>query len=158
MINYLLEILKKLYLYFIKEYILLISQFGLIILHLLSFEYTNFAKDSSPEKTLALALIICGSIIIITAIIKLGRNISPLPRPRKDSDLKTTGIYAYARHPIYFGLILISIANPIFNYSIYKIILTILLMINLTLKIKLEEKYLLEKFPYYSNYKKKVKL
>ena len=63
MINYFLEILKKFYLYFIKEYILLISQFGLIILHLLSFEYTNFAKDSSPEKTLALALIICGSLI-----------------------------------------------------------------------------------------------
>ena len=158
MINYFLEIYKKFYLSFFKDYILFIAQFGLIILHLFSFEYTNFAKNSSAEKSFAFAFIICGSIIIIIAMIKLGRNISPLPRPRENSNLNTTGIYGYIRHPMYFGLILISVGNSIFNYSIYKIILTILLMITLTLKIKLEEKYLLDKFPNYSNYKKKVKL
>ena len=43
--------------------------------------------------------------IFIVSRITLGRSFTPLPRPRDRSMLRTTGIYARARHPVYGGLL-----------------------------------------------------
>jgi protein-S-isoprenylcysteine O-methyltransferase Ste14 len=46
-----------------------------------------------------------GAAMFIVSRITLGRSFTVLPRPRDRSTLRSTGIYARARHPVYGGLL-----------------------------------------------------
>ena len=81
-----------------------------------------------------------GCIILLISIKDLGRNLSPFPRPINNSDLVTTGIYRFTRHPMYYSLIFISIGVFIIKLSIYYLFLTISLALIIKFKIALEEK------------------
>jgi hypothetical protein len=48
-----------------------------------------------------------GAGILIVSRITLGRSFTAMPRPRDRSTLRTTGIYAGARHPFYGGLLIL---------------------------------------------------
>ena len=61
-----------------------------------------------------LALIVLGLVVAVFAAWNLGRSLTPLPYPKKDAELVTTGLFGYVRHPIYFGVILLA-----FGWSIY---------------------------------------
>ena len=87
----------------------------------------------------------------------LGRNLSPLPRPINNSNLVTTGIYRFTRHPMYYSLIFISFGFFITKLSIYYLCLSITLALIIKLKIVLEEQYLNNKFKNYLLYKNEVK-
>jgi len=83
---------------------------------------------------------------LLFAIKDLGRNLSPFPRPIKNSNLVTTGIYRFTRHPMYYSLIFISIGFFIIKLSIYYLFLKISLALIIKFKIALEEKYLIKVF------------
>ena len=144
--------------FFSKDLILVIVQFGLIILHFISIDYSIINKDLTGTKFLGLGVVSFGLILISISLITLGRNLSPFPIPREKGNLITNGIYSRIRHPMYFGLISISTGNCFINSSFMKVILTLLLMIVISIKIKIEEQYLLLRFANYSMYKTKVKL
>ena len=95
---------------------------------------------------------------MLVSIKDLGRNLSPFPRPINNSNLVTTGIYRFMRHPMYYSLIFISIGFFIIKLSIYHLFLTISLALIIKFKIALEEKYLMNKFKNYLLYKNEVKL
>ena len=95
---------------------------------------------------------------MLVAIKDLGRNLSPFPRPKKNSNLVNTGIYRFTRHPMYYSLIFNSIGVFIIKLSIYYLFLTISLALIIKFKIALEEKYLMNKFKNYLLYKNEVKV
>ena len=103
-------------------------------------------------------IVLIAFIILLVAIKDLGRNLSPFPRPINNSNLVTTGIYRFMRHPMYYSLILISIAVFIIKLSIFHLFLTISLALIIKFKIALEEKYLMNKFKNYLLYKNEVKV
>ena len=39
-------------------------------------------------------------VLRLYALLSLGRNLSPLPKPRKNHSLVTSGMYSYVRHPM----------------------------------------------------------
>ena len=94
---------------------------------------------------------------MLVAIKDLGRNLSPFPRPIKNSNLVTTGIYRFTRHPMYYALIFISFGVFITKLSIYYLFLSISLGLIIKFKIALEEEYLNNKFKNYLLYKNEVK-
>ena len=94
---------------------------------------------------------------MLFAIKDLGRNLSPFPRPINNSNLVTTGIYRFTRHPMYYSLIFISLGLFIINLSIYYLFLSISLSLIIKFKISLEEQYLNNKFKNYLLYKNEVK-
>ena len=94
---------------------------------------------------------------MLFAIKDLGRNLSPFPRPINNSNLVTTGIYRFTRHPMYYSLIFISLGLFITNLSIYYLFLSISLALIIKFKISLEEQYLNNKFKNYLLYKNEVK-
>ena len=94
---------------------------------------------------------------MLVAIKDLGRNLSPFPRPIKNSNLVKTGIYRFIRHPLYYSLIFISFGVFIIKLSIYYLFLSISLVLVIKLKIALEEQYLNNKFKNYLLYKNEVK-
>ena len=142
------------------EIILVSSQFFIISLHFFKWEFIpqkQIIQVSPFSYLLGSLIIIMAFLILLVAIKALGRNLSPFPRPIKNSNLITTGIYRFVRHPMYYSLIFISFGVFITKLSIYYLFLSISLVLIIKFKIALEEQYLNNKFKNYKLYKNEVK-
>ena len=142
------------------EIILVFLQFFIISLHFFQWEIIpqkQIILVSPLSYLVGVSIIIIAFIILLVAIKDLGRNLSPFPRPIKNSNLVTTGIYRFTRHPMYYSLIFISFGVFITKLSIYYLFLSISLGLIIKLKIALEEQYLNNKFKNYLLYKNEVK-
>ena len=94
------------------EIILVFLQFFIISLHFFQWEFIpqkQIIQLSPFFYLLGFLVIIIALIILLVAIKDLGRNLSPFPRPINNSNLVTSGIYRFTRHPMYYSLIFISI-------------------------------------------------
>ena len=150
----------KIFLKAAYEMILVFLQFFIISLHFFKWEFI-------PEKQIiqvtpfsyfvGFLIIIIAFIILLVAIKDLGRNLSPFPRPIKNSKLVTKGIYRFTRHPMYYSLIFISFGVFITKLSIYYLFLSTSLGLIIKFKIALEEQYLKNKYKNYLLYKNEVK-
>ena len=150
----------KIFLITSYEIILVFLQFFIISLHFFQWEFIpqkQIIQVSPLSYLLGFLIIIIALIILLIAIKDLGRNLSPFPRPINNSNLVTTGIYRYTRHPMYYSLIFISFGVFIMKLSIYYLLLLISLFLIIKLKIALEEQYLKNKFKNYLFYKNEVK-
>lgn len=96
-----------------------------------------------------------GAVLLAAGAASLGRQLTPMPRPQSGAILKQTGIYARVRHPIYGGVMLIAFAWS-FLTSPWALIPSATLPILFTLKARLEEEWLTERFPEYPNYARRV--
>ena len=142
------------------EILLVFLQFFIISIHFFKWEFI-------PEKQIiqvnpfsyfvGFLIIIIALIILLAAIKDLGRNLSPFPRPIKNSNLVTKGIYRFIRHPMYYSVIFISFGVFLIKLSIYHLFLSISLSLVIKFKIALEEQYLNNKYKNYIIYKNEVK-
>jgi len=142
------------------EMILVFLQFFIISLHFLKWEFIpekQIIQVTTFSYFVGFLIIIIALIILVVAIKDLGRNLSPFPRPIKNSNLVTKGIYRFTRHPMYYSLIFISFGSFIIKLSIYYLFLSISLSLIIKFKIALEEQYLNNKFKNYLLYKNEVK-
>ena len=140
---------------------LVFLQFFVISLHFFQWEFIpqkQIIQVSPLSYLVGFLIIIIALIILLVAIKDLGRNLSPFPRPTKNSNLVTTGIYRFTRHPMYYSLIFASFGVFIIKLSIYYLFLSISLGLIIKFKISLEEKYLMNKFKNYLLYKNEVKV
>ena len=142
------------------ELLLVFLQFFIIGLHFFQWKFL-------PEKQLiqvspifyfiGILIIFFAFIIMLVALKDLGSNLSPFPRPISSSNLVTSGIYRFTRHPMYYSLIFFSLGVFIIKLSIYYLCLSISLALIIKFKIVLEEQYLISKFKNYLLYKNQVK-
>jgi len=131
------------------DLILVLLQFFIISLHFFQWEFLpkkQIIQASTFSYFLGILIIIISFIIMLVSIKDLGRNLSPFPKPINNSNLVTTGIYRFTRHPMYYSLVFISIGVFIIKLSTYYLLLTISLASIIKFKIALEEKYLINKF------------
>ena len=150
----------KIFLKAAYEIILVFLQFFIISLHFFQWEFIpqkQIIQVTPFSYFVGLLIIIIALIICLVAIKDLGRNLSPFPRPIKNSNLVTTGIYRLTRHPMYYSLIFISFGVFITKLSIYYLFLSFSLGLIIKFKIALEEQYLKNKFKNYLIYKNEVK-
>ena len=120
------------------DLMLVFLQFFIISLHFFQWEFISQKQiiQASPfSYFLGLLVIIIALIIMLVSIKALGRNLSPFPRPINNSNLITTGIYRFTRHPMYYSLIFISIGVFIIKLSIYYLFLTISLALIINLRL-----------------------
>tara|TARA_Y100001978_G_scaffold139208_1_gene124481 strand:- start:17 stop:490 length:474 start_codon:yes stop_codon:yes gene_type:complete len=144
-----------------KEFLLVISQFIIILLHFIRFNLFNQKLIQGEFLTfnyISSFLITLGLIIIVISAKDLGKSLSPMPRPKENSKLITSGIYRLFRHPMYYSLIIISFSFFIKTFTIYNLILSIFLTSLISYKIRIEEEYLTKKFHNYASYKNEVKI
>ena len=150
----------KIFLKAVYEIILVFLQFFIIFLHFFQWEFIpqkQIIQVSTLSYLVGFLIIIMAFIILLVAIKDLGTNLSPFPRPINNSNLVTSGIYRFTRHPMYYSLILISFGVFITKLSIYYLFLSISLGLIIKFKIALEEQYLNNKFKNYLLYKNEVK-
>ena len=122
------------------DLMLVFLQFFIISLHFFQWEFLpqkQIIQASSFSYFLGILIIIIAFIIMLVSIKDLGGNLSPFPRPIKNSNLVTTGIYRFTRHPMYYSLIIISFGVFITKLSIYYLFLSTILGLIIKLKIAL---------------------
>ena len=142
------------------DLMLVFLQFFIIFLHFFQWQFIlqkQIIQVTPFSYFVGLLIIIIAFIVMLVAIKDLGRNLSPFPSPINKSKLVTTGIYRFARHPMYYSLIFISFGVFITKLSIYYLFLSISLALIIKFKITLEEQYLNNKFKNYLLYKNEVK-
>ena len=103
-------------------------------------------------------LCIIGLIFSIWARFTLGRNWSGVVTFKGGHELITRGPYRIVRHPIYTGLIFMLVGTVIVLGHIAAIIALPLVFLSFWIKLRSEEKLMLEKFPdEYGAYQRRVK-
>lgn len=114
--------------------------------------------DASGLGTIAgLALLLCGGALAMSALVRLGPNLTPLPYPKDDATLVETGPYSIVRHPIYSGLILGGFGWAITVHGFLALAYAIGLLVFFDLKSRREERWLTEKFAGYADYRTRVR-
>jgi len=84
--------------------------------------------------------------------IALGEAFTPFPRPRDRSTLRSTGIYAHVRHPVY-GAVLVGGVGLSLQRSGLVLLPTAVLVLVFWLKSIREEAWLAERYPEYAAYR-----
>ena len=137
----------------------LFSQILLILLHLIP-PYPKIENIAFPINIffnfIGLVISIQGLIFSIKAFIDLGNNLTPLPYPMDESNLIKDNSYKNSRHPLYKGILFISLGICIFSLSLIHLTLLVSLAYILKIKALKEEERLKIKFPEYKKYIKEV--
>jgi protein-S-isoprenylcysteine O-methyltransferase Ste14 len=107
---------------------------------------------------IGVVLCVAGLAFCIWARFTLGRNWSGVVTLKGGHDLITRGPYALVRHPIYTGLLAMIVATVIVLGHVAGIIALPFVFVGLWIKLRYEEKLMLQKFPdEYATYQRRVK-
>ncbi|MBW6454960.1 MAG: isoprenylcysteine carboxylmethyltransferase family protein [Trueperaceae bacterium] len=113
---------------------------------------TMDAAVPPQARWIGLAIMLAGLLLALAAGLRLGRNLTPFPRPRPGGELVTAGVYAFARHPIYGGVLLLAIGWSVAQSSVATLAATALLWALFEAKSRYEERALAEAYPEYPRY------
>ena len=113
--------------------------------------------DPMPFRLLGALIAILGLGEMIWGFRSLGKSLTPGVEPLPQAELAKTGAYAYVRHPIYFGVILALAGYTLFwsNWRLAMIAGGVSLLF-FDGKAAVEERYLVERFPGYEEYRRQV--
>jgi protein-S-isoprenylcysteine O-methyltransferase Ste14 len=137
-----------------KDIVLVSIQLVLFILY--TFPVAWSLEFFSWFKIIGLVLTIIGFILLALALLQLNINLSPFPTPKEGAVLIQNGLYAWVRHPIYSGIIILFLGYGIYQDSLFKLMITFFLWVLFYFKTQYEELQLQRKFPEYKVYKSKV--
>jgi protein-S-isoprenylcysteine O-methyltransferase Ste14 len=110
-----------------------------------------------PAGAVGGLLLLAGALLAGAGAYKLGRYLTPLPKPKDDGQLVETGAYRLVRHPIYGGIILICYGWGFCSGSLATLGYASLVCAFLDLKSRREERWLRAKFPGYDGYRNRVR-
>jgi protein-S-isoprenylcysteine O-methyltransferase Ste14 len=102
------------------------------------------------------ALIALGAALLAAGGRRLGTALTPYPAPRPGDGLRTTGVYARARHPMYGGGILFAFGWAVVFASVAGLAVALVLVVFLDLKSRREEAWLVERRAGYAEYRERT--
>jgi protein-S-isoprenylcysteine O-methyltransferase Ste14 len=109
-----------------------------------------------PALVIAIIPGAAGLWLAASAIATLGKSGSPFPKPPAASEFKESGPYALVRHPIYGGILLLSMTWSL-TRSPWALVPTAALATALVLKARLEERWLIDRHPAYAGHRQRVR-
>jgi protein-S-isoprenylcysteine O-methyltransferase Ste14 len=135
----------------LKSYALVIIQFGCIAGLLLTGPI--FAR-----KPLCMFLEIFGIVLVFWAVIAMRTSkISVFPNLKEGAVFIGKGPYRIIRHPMYLAVVLLAISLVMEKFSLLRVAMLVLLVLNLLIKIEFEESMLEKEFKEYGRYSKRTR-
>lgn len=119
--------------------------------------YIAFTGVVLPENKYYLILIIISLLLAVWSMAVMKFHFNAAPDILPNVTLKTKGPYKLIRHPMYTSLLMLVLIWIINDFSLIRIIVYIILIIDLLIKLHFEEIYLIEKFPEYKEYRRHTK-
>jgi protein-S-isoprenylcysteine O-methyltransferase Ste14 len=90
------------------------------------------------------------------SVARLGRQLTPFPKPVEQGSVKSTGAYGLVRHPMYGGVLLLTLAWSLVSSPLALAPWTVAAVF-LDAKRRREEAWLLEEHPEYEEYRTSVR-
>jgi len=138
---------------FQKGRTLVFLQFALLLVIAI---FPDSANVPSWATSVGMVLIGLGVIVTFMGFRGLGKSLTANPVSSKEGTLVTTGIYSRMRHPIYAGLLAITLGLVVSSGVLTQIVIWAALALLLTYKSRWEEVMLAAKYKGYAEYKTRV--
>lgn len=139
-----------------KDYVFVIVQLLLFVVYFIPVHISAMALPVWLTYV-GLIILILAVVFGILAFVQLNTNLSPYPTPLASGQLVTTGVFRISRHPIYASIIFSGFGFAVYLESIFKLLITVLLVILFYFKSKYEETLLTRRYPEYPEYKKRTR-
>jgi protein-S-isoprenylcysteine O-methyltransferase Ste14 len=107
-------------------------------------------------RGIALVVAAAGLVLFVSAYRSLGRSFTPFPRPLPTGEFVSSGPFQLVRHPTYGGLLLL-LAGVSLAFGLAGLIGTAVLAVLWWRKTLVEERFLVERFPEYEAYRRRVR-
>jgi protein-S-isoprenylcysteine O-methyltransferase Ste14 len=111
---------------------------------------------SETAFVLGIALLVAGSMLGLSAVLGLGKNLTPLPYPKDGAPFVQSGAYALVRHPIYASAIQLGFAYALLVHGTLTLAYALLLIAFFDVKSRREERWLVARHPAYPEYQRRV--
>jgi protein-S-isoprenylcysteine O-methyltransferase Ste14 len=129
---------------------------AIVLPHLKTFQFVNFAPVNPLLGAVGLALTLGGMAFLIWGRQTLGANWSQTVSAKEDHELVTTGPYRYVRHPMYTGGIIACLGSAIAAGGVFVFLLLILTPLFLW-RVSAEDALMTRQFPReFPDYKKRT--
>jgi protein-S-isoprenylcysteine O-methyltransferase Ste14 len=109
---------------------------------------------TAPQWLIAVAAaaIIAAAAVAVAGALRLGSGLTASPLPVSGGQLRTTGVYACVRHPIYSALLLGGAGVVVLGGRVSRVWVWLALLGLLWVKTRFEERNLAARFPGYRSY------
>ncbi len=135
---------------YVKSLMFLFFQFGTLAAIFLT-------GKNIPGSPVLVSFMLLGIFLGVWAIIAMGSgNLNVPPDVMVHARLVTRGPYKIIRHPMYTAILLVVVPIIIYDYTLLRIILLGILIVDLVFKLHYEEKALVQKFPEYESYRQQT--
>ena len=112
---------------------------------------------SLPIFICGLAVLAASAICGIAGLMRLGRNLTPFPKPSSGTQLVQDGIYSLIRHPLYTAVFCAAAGWSLIWESWPALVVSLGLAIFFDAKARHEECWLRQQFPEYAGYERRVR-
>jgi len=135
----------------VRSYLLVLLQFAALLALLL----TGPLWAQTPWL---LAVELAGLALVLWALIAMRlANLHMLPDVRPNAQLVQRGPYRFIRHPMYSAILLATLALVIDTFSWLRLGVWLVLLIDLLIKLRYEERLLAAHYPDYQRYQQQTK-
>lgn len=134
---------------------LVVLQFGLLTALILLPRRSDWATPGWVE-IVGWSLIGVGVAVAVAATRDLGSALTPTPEPLSGQELRSGGMYRFARHPIYSGIIVAVVGIVVRSGSWLVLAIGALTLVFFNGKAAWEERRLTEVYPEYPEYAARV--
>ena len=141
----------------LKGNLLVLGQF--ILLGLLLFyprSSLSYGSNVYLVTSAIAALMFIGFVILGFSFLALGKSLTAHPIPAKQGELVTDGLYRFARHPIYTGVLALGLACVLSGGLFPHILFFMALVVLLNYKASFEERLLRARYEGYASYAEKT--
>lgn len=127
-----------------------------VLLLLLIFLPVHTAVSPTGIRTIATIFELLGIVLILISAYGIRQSLTAMPVPKINGHLQIHGLYTYMRHPMYTGVLLLSLGIALNSCSLLKFGLVLSLLLLFIFKARFEESLLAKKYPNYDAYKAKT--
>ena len=137
----------------IKSWLFVLTQAVLLILLIF---FSPGTTQTHAINTAGKVIQVFGWAILLVSFYDLRKSLTALPLPTKRGVLQIHGLYKFVRHPMYVGVLTLSLGIAMAGGGLLKYALGLALYILFSYKARYEETLLLAKYPGYKAYMQKT--